>query len=360
MFGKQNRSEIDIIKGILIVSVVVGHNEAIAYNAPWLRKLLYYFHVQGFFLLSALLDTKPFSWPLIRDRGVRYVVPYAAFLTLCWTAFALMRGHADDSITSLVLGLVYADSSSIYAATGMRYLWFLPSLFVFVVLKSIAFRWPAIGKAIAVVAWCWMCSAALILARVPGEPPWGAASALFFFGLGQAGALTSRLFPVTSRPYRGLFLLVATVLLSAVVVFVPLGWVAAANVASYDIRQPLTWVVGVVYPWFFLALLDLFSSHASLWFHHTIRLTLDAFGKYSLPIYLIHMPVYRILTRAYFGNHFDSVDAVGPEFAVGMVILAATLAVSLAVAMALWRFRRVRGLLFPRDWQEWKAAVFLW
>lgn len=352
-----DRRRIDLLKGVLIVSVVVGHNEAIAYNFPWLRQLLYYFHVQCFFLLSSLLDTKPFSWPLLRDRAVRYLIPYAAFLTFCWTAFVVMRGHRDNSLVSLVQGLLYADSVSIYAATGMRYLWFLPSLFVFVAFKSFALRSPPFGAVLTVVAWGWMCTAALILPLLPCEPPWGAASALFFFGLGQAGAVISRWAATTGLGPATSLLLFVALLLGAAIVFVPLGWVAASSVATYDIRHPLTWAVGIVYPWIVLTLLALPSSNVSPRFFHIPGLMLDMFGKYSLPIYLIHMPVYRILTLACFGKRFDELDIVGPHLAVGLLILATTLAASLAMAMALWQYPRLRGALFPRDWQEFKKAV---
>ena len=67
-----DRGTIDRIKGALILAVIAAHNDAVSLHAPWPRQLAYYFHVQGFFLLSSFLDTQQMSLQFLRDRAVSW------------------------------------------------------------------------------------------------------------------------------------------------------------------------------------------------------------------------------------------------------------------------------------------------
>jgi len=350
-----SRDRIDIVKGMLILAVIVGHNEAMTYNFPWLRQLLYYFHVQCFFLLSSFLDTKPFSLPWLRDRAVRYLVPYAWFVGLCWLAYVVLRTGADDMAAAARLfgrAIALSDGPAIYAATGMRYLWFMPALFSFAVMKAIAMRWPTYGKGLTVVAWGWMVVAALVIPRLPDGLPWGIGSALFFFGLGQAATYAATRLSLHATRTAGFASACLTAAMSALIVFIPLDWVAAAAVDSYDIRRPATWLVGVCYPCVMLAAIYYASGSAWLSAGHLPGRVLAAFGRWSLPIYLLHVPVYRVLTRAWFGRGFDDLRVVGPALGAGVVILLLTIILSLGLSAGLWSLPMVRRAVFPRSWGD--------
>ena len=81
---------IDKIKGVLIVLIVVGHNFLIMSSVPGLYRILYCFHVGGFFLLSACLSRHPPDGRKLADKSFRYYVPYVLFLSLYTIVFSLM------------------------------------------------------------------------------------------------------------------------------------------------------------------------------------------------------------------------------------------------------------------------------
>ncbi len=47
---------IDRLKGLLILLIVIGHNSLMMTAFPDFQRLIYLFHVQSFFLLSACLS----------------------------------------------------------------------------------------------------------------------------------------------------------------------------------------------------------------------------------------------------------------------------------------------------------------
>lgn len=74
-----------------------------------------------------------------------------------------------------------------------------------------------------------------------------------------------------------------------------------------------------------------------------------ALGRWSLPVYLLHVPVYRVLTRAWFGRQFDDLQVVGSDLGVGLPILVLSTALSLGLSAALWRMPRARRIVSPRS-----------
>ena len=127
---------IDKIKGVLIVLIVVGHNFLITSAVPGLYRILYCFHVGGFFLLSACLSRHPSDGRKLADKSFRYYVPYALFLTLYSIVFSLMVAggrNPADTLRDYVASLVVPTADSIKSASGVLMLWFLPSLICFTV-----------------------------------------------------------------------------------------------------------------------------------------------------------------------------------------------------------------------------------
>lgn len=344
---------IDIVKGVLILIVIAGHNEALMQSAPWARRLFYYFNTQCFFLLSSLLDAKLLSRQLIRDRAVRYLVPFACFMIVAWIAFITLRESAEPlpvALGDLGRALVVGSDAAIYQAVGMRYLWFLPALFSLVMIKAAASRWPAVGTALTLAAWVLIVGTAFIPAALVKSVPLNAAIGLFFFGLGE---VFRKAFQAASRlpdTVLSAAAVAATVALSALIVLVPLDRVAGANICTYDVTHWATWVVALVFPCCLLVALFTTSSFLPL------RAFLEFCGRYSLPLYLIHMLLYRVLTLAWFGRAFDDLATVGADFPAGLAIFFLTTAGSLALTLLIWRVAPLRRLIFPRDWNELMAA----
>lgn len=347
-----SRRELDAVKGLLILAVVAGHNEPITSSCAPLRQLFYYFHVQCFFLMSSYLGERRFSWQLLRDRAVRYLVPHGWFVAIACGAYQLVRDPGrspSDAFGRLAMALAVESGDAITAATGLQYLWFLPALLGLVILRAIACRWPRIGIAVTAAAISWMLACGLIGGQTVRMIPYGLGSSLFFYGLGElAGPLLRRARrqpePLSST---AIWSLVITIALTLVIVMVPLGWVAAANVATYDVRQPLTWVVGLAYPVAILFLL--FVTRGALASYVPFSPLL---GRLSLPIYLVHMFVYRVLLVMRFGHDWDSLEVVGRRPVEGIAILMATILVSVFIAVAFECLPGLKRLVFPRDWSD--------
>lgn len=344
----------DVFKGILILVIVAGHNEAIAHRWPALRQVFYYFNVQCFFMLSFVLDRKPFSAALLRDRAVRYLVPYGVFMALAAAAFLPLRGFPDGFgawARSFAAALYDGREASIHEAVGMRVFWFLPTLFSLVMLRAVWTGFPRCRIPLLVAALAWMGGAAAVPPDTVRWWPLGMASALFFLAPCLAVRwLHDRMSPANRGWYAGVATAVAC-LCGWAVVAVPLGWVAGANPAGYDPARPVTFAVGLVFPAaMFFALMA--ASRAL----ETSRL-LQACGRQSLGIFLVHMFVYRALTLAVFGRRFTSPETVGPHLAIGLAVFAATVFLSLAAAAALPRWPRLSALIVPRDWAGWRAAI---
>lgn len=346
-------SDIDVVKGALILVVIAGHNEGLMQHALWARQLFYYFNTQCFFLLSSLLDSKPFSIKLLRDRGIRYLVPFAWFLVIAWAAFLGLRGGGQSlgiAVANLLRAGVTGGEPAIYVAVGMRYLWFLPALFSLVVIKAGAIRWPTLGRGLLAAACCLIVWAVYVPASVLAAMPCNALTGLFFFGLGEvfrrAETAVSRVPAIMRAAVTGGL----TAGLAWLIVRQPLGWVAGANIRSYDITNWPTWAAALAFPCLVLTTL---LATAQAW---PLRRLLALCGHYSLPIYLTHMLLYRVLTLGWFGKKFDDLATVGSDLGAGLVILGLTVAGSLAISIGIWRLPRLRRLLFPRDWPDWRLA----
>jgi hypothetical protein len=134
--------------------------------------------------------------------------------------------------------------------------------------------------------------------------------------------------------------------LAALIVTIRLGWVSAATVTTYDVRLPLTWAVALGFPC--VMLLAMSAGLATV-----PGKMLEACGRYSMPLYLVHMFVYRGLTRAWFGGDFRSPAIAGERGPIGLVILAATIFGSFTFAVIVWRIPVQRRILFPRSWHDW-------
>lgn len=352
----ENRHEhaIDALKGWLILAVVVSHNESVSFHIPWLRQLLFYFHVQCFFLLASLLDRKAFSWGLMRDRAVRYLIPQIVVVTIGWLAYALVCNHGTLTGASwqrLGLACAWESPASLNAATGLRMLWFLPALFSFTILRAVSLRWRQAGILMTLAALVWMVVGGTLSSSLIQSLPYGLASAVFFFGLGEIGhGMLPRLGRLDLRV--GVMACVVVIMLSTLIVWFPLGSVAAAFIETYDIRKPLTWLVAVAFPGFaLLSLLFLVERLPS-------QRIMARIGQLSLPIYLSHMFFYRAMTRFRFGHDFDDMAVVGPAFADGLVILLLTIASSVALGVLIWWSPTIRELVFPRTWREFRGACF--
>jgi len=354
--SKSRSPGIDAIKGILILAVLIGHNEACTMHAPWLRQLFYFFHTQCFLFLACALDSAPFSAALARDRAVRYLVPYCVFAAL---AAILSRSFASGSIAAVQdwrafgIALLSGDEGLLRDAIGMRVFWFLPALYSLVMLRAVALTSDMAGWLVMAASIAWMAVAYQLPAESYQAAPLGLPVALFF---AASGLVARKIYQSTAEPaclavcQRILTPIVAAGI-AALIVFIPLGSVNASQIATYYNAGLATFAAGLLFPLAMFATLMQYSHRLACcgW--------LAVAGRHSLAIYLIHMFVYRASTRLFFGSRFTDPHVVGGNLPLGLAILAITGVVSLAVAIGIDRLPALRRCVFPRDWADWKAGL---
>ena len=133
--------EVNALKGVFMILIIIGHNVTLTAALPGLSKFLYGFHVQSFFVLSAMLSKRRLSSDQLRDRAVRYFVPFLFFVTACSFLFFIIEepqgGLGWHRLRGYVGAILIGNAVRCDAACGFQLYWFLPALFVFTVARSL-------------------------------------------------------------------------------------------------------------------------------------------------------------------------------------------------------------------------------
>jgi fucose 4-O-acetylase-like acetyltransferase len=327
---------LNLLKGILILLVIVDHNDFSRSIFPGFL-LGFGFHVVGFL-------TIPFLKPApVLDKAMgaylfRLYWPFAVMATLMTVAVGLL-GHvpASQQFERWLLMLYSGNSALLKQTTGMALLWFLPSFVALVTLRSAI---EHAGKPLKAVAIGLLCVAHLFIGTVAplirDFLPLGLLPALYVIPLAYLGVWAQRTLFARLSP--------ALALLLAVALFVPVKYlqidaylyneVGFAEVA--DFRAPGA-----------LLLNDLESVLGVLMLFQVCRFQFGAFlqacGRYSMQIYLFHAfiaaGIYKLVAR--FAPDIGSI----PQFALSV---AATAVLTLLLARWLAERRLAQRFLFPR------------
>lgn len=140
---------IDILKGIGILFVIIGH----MYTVPECKAYVYSFHLPLFFIISgALLNESKYSTfkDFFISRFKSLFFPFMVFYIILWLGwFFVERPMRSIDVTPLetAFGLIWASDSWRWIFPG-GLLWFVPALFsleviYYGVIKAIKNRWIA-------------------------------------------------------------------------------------------------------------------------------------------------------------------------------------------------------------------------
>lgn len=122
----ERKVEFDILKGILIVLVVIGH--AIVSDTA-LHKVIFWFHMPAFFMITGYLTTRwNNSRKTIIRRIKRLVVPYFSYSVLLFCLF-----HPEPLVKNIAR-VLYAGHMNI--TTYSYPFWFVNAMFVALCLHS--------------------------------------------------------------------------------------------------------------------------------------------------------------------------------------------------------------------------------
>ena len=129
---------IDIVKGVLITLVCVGHANqyAILHNREFwhdpLFKAIYMFHMPLFMAVAGYISfrgisTTPSLTKYVKRRSISYLLPIFTWAIICQVAVYTLSGHA--TIETLHYEIIYK---------AINHLWFLWALLVSIALTAIA------------------------------------------------------------------------------------------------------------------------------------------------------------------------------------------------------------------------------
>ena len=128
-----SRDESGAIKGLVILLIVIGHCKGIVENPKNIYFWLYSFHVQQFFILPWLY---PFKNKSTKDvfitSAIRMVIPYVIFYTFSYFVFNLVMSSGGEK-PDFFNAFFSVDADKIGKTVGIQAIWFLPVFFVYTI-----------------------------------------------------------------------------------------------------------------------------------------------------------------------------------------------------------------------------------
>ena len=121
------RDTSEIMKGLLILLIIFGHNTVLTNNISGLFGYLYSFHVLVFFILPWFYITK-FSWNSTIKRSVKLWFWYFAFFVVQVVFYNLLFS-TTFSLPEAVKAFFLGGHTLLKGVTGYMYFWFMPTFF---------------------------------------------------------------------------------------------------------------------------------------------------------------------------------------------------------------------------------------
>lgn len=335
----------NILKGILVLLVVVDHNE---YARSIFPRLLdgFSFHVVGFLMIPFLRPAAPWSKDFL-NYLFRLYFPFFVIVTVMAILDAWLTPVTVYSQIWLWLHALYSGNSSLLQqVTQMALLWFLPSFIALITIRTAIENFSHVGKLIAIALFCLAHPFVGTVAReLEDYLPLGLLPAVYVVPLAYFGMqLHRKVFERMPRVKALLLTAAAFVVIKYFQMQAGLHTeIGFAQVADY--RQPYA-----------LLLNDLEAISGVLAMFQVARFQLGSFlercGKYSLQVYLFHafvaVVVYKGLEHL-FGNW-----PVGLLFGTSLL---ATVLVTVALAQILVKQALIQRFLFPRSLAEVAGTV---
>ena len=332
------------IKGLLIILIIMGHAQPLIQIPNVIRRFVYDFHVQCFFILPLLYPVKQLTKERVKNYFARLMVPfYLLFVVFFFGKHAplvLNSAFPDEGLINFIQkggkGIITGGYFPLAESIGVRYLWFLPVMFSFSIVRdyynaNATKTGRCILMLIGAVSYfvLWVCLytpfCAGVKETVMDYSPfsiWQAIGALFM------GVMTIRIIGLTSKGFITNFLL-------PIVFFSFFCFYAFTPNTS-----PLIVILKAIIPC--LAFMMVYNHRNMLSQSKILRM----FGKHSFEIYIVQTPIciamYTIIPK---------IISIEPAI-IRTVLFFLVLATSYFIALLLLRVKIVKRFLFPRTWNE--------
>lgn len=281
------RQESSLLKGILILLIVLGHNAYLMHlGDSYLKDFLYAFHVSSFFYLTCMYNVPVCTVARIKKDWKHLYIPYTILFVL-FACVSLLISDEELDLGEIIWAYISGNSENLAEVAGFQYLWFMPAMFAFLVLRLLFFNYRKFSWGVLFVSFVVLLLNVMGVRRFVDLPeflPFGLYGALANFFL----AVVFRFLLERNYQYRWfrwmfplLFLLVSVV---------------------YFLFHPTVYCY-----FFFCSFLIPFFAFPTLFvlvkteFFKSLRgvSLLEKLGKYSFPIYLFHQIIYNLVALLY-------------------------------------------------------------
>lgn len=309
--------ESSAIKGTLMLLIILGHNHILAPINGDLFNYLYNFHIYGFFILPFLYNRKiGIEKKTLINGFIKLWIPYVFFFLLCYCIYHMVEiGHKID-VNEIIYGIFNANQRTIKKITGFGFLWFLPAYYIMSLLLIILnnrniLTYIIVTVLIVTLNYNLYYSENSIFQIIP----FAVIPGLYYFTFGFLTKLLLDKISYIQYVAAGIFLIASI-----------LYWYNQINDILYIF--PIT---GFLLIYSIKKLLSKFSI-------------IIIIGKYSLPLYLIHIIVYNFFERL-----------LPNEILFGLLNFLLTLTISMIIAYLMVRIEFIQKLVFPKNWNEFKS-----
>ena len=315
---KLSRKDSDTLKGFFILLIIIGHNHILCPINGMVMTYLYRFHVIAFFILPFFYINYQgkLKFKNIRDYFVRNYIPYLLFFIFSFLVFHLAIKKDGLDIDLFLKGFLSGAQPVLKEATGFYFLWFLPAFFAVTLIRMLFDNAHWLGKVSIILFSVFL---HLLLSWNTRETlfnsiPFALTQGFYYFAFGVFAYYLLRFIPYIKYVGAMIFILVSIAFMVGYKIIIPFLFPISFVMFSLTIVKLLMYV-----PY------------------------LDELGKYSLPIYLVHVYIY---------NGFE---LILPQTIIwGIIILIITIVLSFYISTILLNIPYIRKLIFPRNWNELK------
>ncbi len=338
-----SREQSSAIKGVYILLIVIGHNYIFTGATANLQMMvyLYMFHIAGFFMLPYLYGAKELSWRNIGNHAVRLLWPFL-ILALGFYVFNYVLIHGNSFRLSDIYQVLFKGNGfTLSHYCGFQVLWFLPSMFLTMILHDLYFyKRKIFGSVISLLALvliinmiCPMLPVVADISHVITSGPWTIRFAILysFYGI----VCREILLKVNNRKLMGGI---------CITVALAVTFLYFNNIPTW--RNPLAGSLWgrILYPATFIILIVVASAKL-------IKLNwLNWLGENSMLVYLIH-PFIGFVLIHFFPTIYDNPLSIQiPAIVISFSII---LGVTISLVVLIKRCKPIYRFLFPRNVNQW-------